>query len=184
TPHYLNDFVLNRCLDQAAGSGWVVRTNPYEGGSDHVPFLQAGTAGVLFWHFTDQFYHTDGDRLEMVSPTTLWNVGVCAAVSAMTLTAVDAEIAGYLIAEVEQSGLARLETEGELSRAAVSGGGDPEKEREILESWTDWYLGALEAMVELEPGGASPETLEALRGARARLAEAGREVVASLGGSR
>ncbi|MGW8268280.1 MAG: M28 family peptidase, partial [Longimicrobiales bacterium] len=64
TPHYLNDFVLNRCMDQAAGSGWVVGTNPYEGGSDHVPFLQAGTAGVLFWHFTDQFYHTDGDRME------------------------------------------------------------------------------------------------------------------------
>jgi len=184
TPHYLNDFILNRCRDQAAGSDWVVRTNPYEGGSDHVPFLQAGTAGVLLWHFTDQFYHTDGDRLEMVSTPTLWNVGVCATVSAMVLTTVDAEITGYLIQEVERSALTRLAAEGELSRAAVAGGGDPEEEREILESWANWYLGALEAMVELEPGGASPETLGALRNARARLAKAGRDVVASMGGGR
>jgi aminopeptidase YwaD len=48
TPHYLNDFVLNRCMDQAAETGWVVRTNPFEGGSDHVPFLRAGIPGVLF----------------------------------------------------------------------------------------------------------------------------------------
>jgi hypothetical protein len=33
TPHYFNDFILARCLDQAAATGWVVRTNPFEGGS-------------------------------------------------------------------------------------------------------------------------------------------------------
>jgi len=63
TPHYFNDFVLNRCLDQGADNGWVVRTNPFEGGSDHVPFLRAGLPGLLLWHFTDVFYHTDGDRV-------------------------------------------------------------------------------------------------------------------------
>lgn len=116
TPHYLNDFVLNRCLDQAAGSDWVVRTNPYEGGSDHVPFLRAGTTGILLWHFTDQYYHTDGDRLEVVSSNTLWNVGVCAAVSAMTLVTADAEISTYLIGEIERAAVARLKTEAGLSR--------------------------------------------------------------------
>ena len=60
-------------------------TNPYEGGSDHVPFLRADIPGILLWHFTDQFYHTDGDRIEMVSASTLENVGVCAAVSGMAL---------------------------------------------------------------------------------------------------
>src|SRR5205823_10730208 len=36
-PHYFNDFLLARCLEQAAATGWVVRTNPFEGGSDHTP---------------------------------------------------------------------------------------------------------------------------------------------------
>jgi hypothetical protein len=174
TPHYLNDFVLNRCLDQAAGSDWVVKTNPYEGGSDHVPFLRAGTAGLLLWHFTDQFYHTDGDRLEMVSSNTLWNVGVCAAVSAMTLVTADAEISAYLIGEIESAAVARLETEAELSRAAIAAGGDPEEERLILESWTEWYLDALSTMVDLEPGDPTQETLDAIEAARANVAELGR----------
>jgi len=174
TPHYLNDFVLNRCLDQAAGSDWVVRTNPYEGGSDHVPFLRAGTAGVLFWHFTDQYYHTDGDRAEMVSANTLWNVGVCATVSAMILTTADAEMAAYLVGEVERSALARLEREGELSRLAVEAGGDLDEERLILQTWTDWYRDALSTMEELEVGGATPATLRAIEAARDRVGDAGK----------
>ena len=75
TPHYFNDFILNRCLDQGADNGWIVRTNPYEGGSDHVPFLRAGLLRLLLRHFTDVFYHTDGDRVENVSARTLENVG-------------------------------------------------------------------------------------------------------------
>ncbi|MBC7897825.1 MAG: M28 family peptidase, partial [Cytophagaceae bacterium] len=76
TPHYFNDFVLARCLEQAATNGWVVKTNPFEGGSDHTPFLRAKKPGLLFWHFTDQFYHTDGDRVDMVSADELRNVGM------------------------------------------------------------------------------------------------------------
>lgn len=174
TPHYMNDFVLNRCLDQASGSDWVVRTNPFEGGSDHVPFLRAGTAGVLFWHFTDQYYHTDGDRAEMVSPVTLWNVGVCAAVSAVTLTTADEEMAAYLVGEVERGALARLEREGRLSAAALEAGGDPEEERQILESWSRWYRDALATMEDLEVGGASAATRRAIEAARRRVGEAGR----------
>jgi hypothetical protein len=73
-PHYLNDYVLARARAQAALTGWVVRTNPFEGGSDHTPFLSAGKPGLLLWHFTDVFYHTDNDRLDKVSPRTLENV--------------------------------------------------------------------------------------------------------------
>ncbi|MEP6990928.1 MAG: M28 family peptidase, partial [bacterium] len=50
-PHYFNDFLLARCLDQASTNGWIVRTNPFEGGSDHTPFLTFKKPGVLFWHF-------------------------------------------------------------------------------------------------------------------------------------
>ena len=125
TPHYFNDFVLNRCLDQAAETGWVVETNPYEGGSDHVPFLRADAPGLLLWHFTDQFYHTDGDRLEMVSATTLENVSVCAATSAMALTTADAETALFLIGELETAALERLGKEAVLSQCSHVRGSRP-----------------------------------------------------------
>ena len=182
TPHYFNDFVLNRCLDQGADNGWVVRTNPYEGGSDHVPFLRAGIPGLLLWHFTDVFYHTDGDRLENVSAETLENVGVCAAVSAMVLTAADAEVANFLVGEVERAALERLAVEEELSRAAVAGGGDPHEERVILETWTEWYLDALAMMTDVEGGGPSPAATARIESAREVVGAAGRNAVHRLGG--
>jgi aminopeptidase YwaD len=172
-PHYLNDFILNRCLDQAAGTGWVVKTNPYEGGSDHVPFLRAGKPGVLLWHFTDVFYHTDRDRLEMVSAETLKNVGVCAAVSAMTLASADGATARFVIEELERSAVARLETEAALSREAVGSGEAVEEQRTILRTWTEWYESAIGAAEDIEVGGASSETAAALQGAVGRVRQLG-----------
>jgi hypothetical protein len=181
TPHYFNDFVLNRCLDQAAETGWVVRTNPYEGGSDHVPFLRAGIPGILLWHFTDQFYHTDGDRIEMVSAVTLENVSVCSAVSAMALTTADSELAGFFAKELERAAIGRIQRETELSRAAISQGADPEGERLILESWTEWYLAAVDTIRDMEAGGPSEETEAILASTRRSVTEAGRKAVETLG---
>jgi aminopeptidase YwaD len=182
TPHYFNDFVLNRCLDQAAETGWVVGTNPYEGGSDHVPFLQAGAPGLLLWHFTDQFYHTDGDRLEMVSAQTLENSSVCAATSAMALTTADAETAAFLIEEIKAAALERLGKEGELSRAALAEGADVAEQSLILETWTDWYLGAIDAMTDIEVGGSSDATTALIQEAREAVTQFGREIVSGFGG--
>lgn len=136
-PHYFNDFLLARCLDQAAVTGWVVRTNPFEGGSDHTPFLQFKKPGVLFWHFTDQFYHTDGDRIDKVSAATLQNAGTAALVSALTLTSADGDVARSIVSQLARAAIARLDTELALSKAAMSGGGDAVHEREILQTWTD-----------------------------------------------
>ena len=180
TPHFFNDFVLRRCLDQAAVTGWVVRTNPYEGGSDHVPFLDAKKPGLLFWHFTDVFYHTDNDRLPNVSPRELANVGVSALVSALTLATADGPTTRLLIGEVQRAALARLDTEAALSRAAVSAGGDAAKERLILETWTDWYRGAIRSMAEIEVGGSSAETKRAIATAESAIRRAGGDRVARL----
>ena len=158
TPHYFNDFVVARCLDQAEATGWVVRTNPFEGGSDHVPFLRAGIPGLLMWHFTDVFYHTDGDLIDKVSPRTLENVGVCAAVTAWTLASATGVTARFIIAELERAALARLAIERALSRQAVEEGADPEAERHILDTWARWYADALRTTEDLETGGSSPET--------------------------
>ena len=70
-PHYLNDFILTTFEQQGKYADWTVKTNPFEGGSDHTPFIQEDIPGLLLWHFTDQFYHTDQDRLDKVSQQTI-----------------------------------------------------------------------------------------------------------------
>jgi hypothetical protein len=180
TPHFFNDFVLRRCLDQAAVTGWVVRTNPFEGGSDHVPFLDAKKPGLLFWHFTDVYYHTDGDRLPNVSPRELANVGVSALVSALTLASADGATARALVSEVEHAAIARLDKEMVLSQDALKTGGDRARERLILDTWTDWYRRAIRTMAEIEVGGSSRDTQRAISAADAAVEKAGGERVAKL----
>jgi aminopeptidase YwaD len=182
TPHYFNDFALARALEQAAATGWVVRTNPFEGGSDHTPFLRAGKPGLLFWHFTDQFYHTDRDRIEMVSPVTLRNVGVTALVSALALTSADGAMTRALIAEVTRAAVARLEVEGRLSAEALRSGGDAATERDILGTWAAWYRDALATFDDLEVGGTQPATRTAIAAAQEAVDAARRRVTSRLGG--
>ena len=56
-------------LRRARDTGWVVRTNPYEGGSDHTSFTRVGVPALLNWHFTDRYYHTNLDTIDKVSAT-------------------------------------------------------------------------------------------------------------------
>jgi hypothetical protein len=180
-PHYFNDFVLNRSLDQAAASpGWVVRTNPYEGGSDHTPFVGARIPGLLLWHFTDQFYHTDNDRLDKVSPHTMTNVGVTAAVTAAALVTADSATARFVINQTERAALRRLAAEFELSRKAVADGGKLEQEVLILTTWTEWYVNAVRSIRDLEAGGPGPGTTTAIEAAAAAIHGAGLNYVARL----
>jgi hypothetical protein len=169
TPHYFNDFVLARCLEQAATNGWLVKTNPFEGGSDHTPFLRARKPGLLFWHFTDQFYHTDGDRIDMVSADELRNVGMSAIVSAMVLTGADGTAARQIVGELERAAVARLDVEAALGRTALGAGSSSATELDIITTWAGWYLDALGTAAEIEVGGASPATLAAIASARRRV---------------
>ena len=180
TPHYFNDLVLDRALEQAATNGWVVRTNPYEGGSDHIPFLRNKKPGLLLWHFTDEFYHTDGDRIEMVSPAELRNVGITALVSALALTTADGAMARALVGEVTRAAQARLGTEARLSAAAIRGGGPRALELDILATWSSWYEDALAAFTEVEVGGTSAATARAIEAARATVRTAHQQAVGSL----
>ncbi len=180
TPHYLNDFMLGRCLDQAAVTDWIVGTNPYEGGSDHVPFLRADIPGLLLWHFTDQFYHTDGDRIDKVSARSLANVGVTTAVSVMALTTADGEMARFIVNEVETAAVDRLTAEFELSRAAIAAGEDRTEQTLILTTWMDWYRDALQVANDIEVGGSSPETLAAIETAIAAITEVGQDYLDAL----
>lgn len=152
-PHYFNDFYLSRCLEQAASNGWVVKTNPFEGGSDHTPFLNAQIPGLLMWHFTDVFYHTDGDRLANVSAAEMKNVGVSSLAGAILLTSADEKTTLALIEEAKSNALNRISTEFDLSMKAIKGGGDAKAEQHILQVWLDFYKKSFERMTEISVVG-------------------------------
>lgn len=152
-PHYFNDFLLNRCYQQATENNWLVKANPFEGGSDHTPFLQAKIPGLLMWHFTDVFYHTDGDRLDMVSAKEMRNVGISALAAAYTLSSADEKTTLSLIDELSINALARLEVEFNLSREAIQKGAAADKEQHIIQVWTDWYQKAIAKMTDINTTG-------------------------------
>ncbi len=155
-PYWFNDFVRQRCLDRAAATtGWVVKSNPFEGGSDHTPFLTAKIPAVLLWHFTDQFYHTDLDRIEMVSATTLTNVGNCALTTGLLLAAGTSAITSAALDELGRVAEFELRTQGTLSVAALKKGSDVAKERLILETWRDYYVAALAKIADIDTSAAS-----------------------------
>ncbi|MFY0684547.1 MAG: M28 family peptidase [Balneola sp.] len=145
TPHYFNDFILNRFQEQGKAKDWVVKVNPYEGGSDHVPFLRNDIPGLLLWHFTDQFYHTDNDRIDKVSKSTLKNVGTGALISALVLTGNQNTASSLVLEEITTAAIDRLNVEFELSRSELQNGGDLALETDIIETWADWYVKSIQS---------------------------------------
>ncbi|RAI88362.1 M28 family peptidase [Algoriphagus yeomjeoni] len=148
-PHYLNDFILTNFEAQGEYANWVVKTNPFEGGSDHTPFLQADIPGLLLWHFTDQFYHTDNDRLDKVSQKTMVNVGTAALVSAFTLLNADDRTVDQLMLMIAAQAQIRLMTEVQLSKKAIADGGSKEDEQLIIDTWADYYAKAMDSIKDL-----------------------------------
>jgi hypothetical protein len=179
-PHWFNDFILARCLEQAATTGWIVRTNPFEGGSDHTPFLTSKKPGLLLWHFTDVFYHTDGDRLANVSAATLANVGISALVSALTLASADSTIARGIVAETQRAAERRLDTEGRLSLDTLRRGGSVAHETLILDTWTSYYRDAIRAATDIEVGGTTAGTQRVIEAAVGAVGARGAEGVRML----
>ncbi|MCB0629268.1 MAG: M28 family peptidase [Saprospiraceae bacterium] len=148
-PHYFNNIIEAICRRQALHNGWKVKTNPFEGGSDHQPFLDAGIPGLLLWHFTDVFYHTDADRIDKVSATTLANVGASALTSALLLCNGTTETALDVLEITDEAAHNRLKAELALSETQLNQGATVGKEKEILESWIDWYSGALAKVTDI-----------------------------------
>ncbi|MEO8933348.1 MAG: M28 family peptidase [Xanthomarina sp.] len=148
-PHYLNDFVIGEFEAQGQRANWEVNTNPYEGGSDHMPFLQSGIPSVLFWHFTDQFYHTDNDRLDKVSKETLKNVGIAALNAAYILLNSDEKTAKEMIETIEKSAISRLYEELEQGQIAIKNGDKLALQIEIIKAWEDWYVKAIATTVDM-----------------------------------
>ncbi|MET2986121.1 M28 family peptidase [Aureibaculum conchae] len=148
-PHYLNDFIINIFEEQGKFANWEVNTNPFEGGSDHTPFLRADIPGLLLWHFTDQFYHTDNDRIDKVSQETLKNVGIGALTSAFSLLNSDATAALTELENIKSRAEKRLKAEFLLSQQAVKEGDDLNVEIKILNAWNDWYQKTFDSLRDM-----------------------------------
>ena len=177
--YWLNDFVKQRCLDRAAATQWVVKANPFEGGSDHTPFLNARIPAVLLWHFTDQYYHTDRDRIEMVSATTLGNVGNCALATGLLLASGDVKVARAALQEFVGIAEQRIATEASLSRAALAKpNGDRAKETLLLQTWRDYYVAAMAKLPDIAPAGTDFNT--AIAAGQARVRQAGDKALKAL----
>jgi hypothetical protein len=129
---FLNDLHLAVALRRARDTGWVVRTNPYEGGSDHTTFTRAGVPALLNWHFTDRYYHTNLDTLDKVSAPEMQHVGIAVAATAMFLASVDASDVAPTKKLMEAARDARLETEKKNNATG-----------EILDAWRVWYEEAI-----------------------------------------
>lgn len=170
--HFLTDLHLAVCLRRARETGWVVRTNPYEGGSDHAVFLRAGVPALLNWHFTDRYYHTNLDRPDKTSPETMAHVASAVATTAYVLaTAGPADVAP-LARLIEAAALARFETERRNAALALADGrpGAEATEREVWEAWRRWYLEALDSTASVAGGRVPAAAIDEIARIRRRIA--------------
>ena len=157
----INDVHLAICRRVAQRSGWIVNTNPYEGGSDHTVFGKAGVPAVLDWHFTDRYYHTNFDTPDKTSAAEMRNVGVSVGASAWLLAAAGEPEALAAADLVAQAGRARLDVEGREGAALAGSAGDPSAARlrqaEIVAAWQRWYAQAVRSAVRLVIGPPSAD---------------------------
>ena len=139
TGSFLNDLHLAVALRRARDTTWIVRTNPYEGGSDHTVFMNAKVPSLLNWHFTDRYYHTNLDTIDKVSATEMHHVAITVATTAMFLAAADASDIAPMQALMEKARDARLATEQKNNATP-----------EILQAWRKWYDEAIASVARLQ----------------------------------
>lgn len=135
---FLNDLHLAVALRRARETKWVVRTNPYEGGSDHTVFMNAKVPSLLNWHFTDRYYHTNLDTIDKVSAVEMQHVAVTVGTTALFLASADRSDAAAMVKLIETARDARLATEQKNSATP-----------DIIQAWRKWYDEALSSLARL-----------------------------------
>ena len=172
----LNDVFLAVCarLSVNLRLAWEVRTNPYEGGSDHAVFLAAGVPSVLAWHFPDRFYHSSLDRPTMTDPVEMKRVGISVGATALLLaSASQSEAAGVANLVVAAAG-GRMRLERSQGKALVERAADQvaaeAEEVAVVAAWKTWYAEALREVVDLPPAGPSQKLRTAVEQALRRVA--------------
>jgi aminopeptidase YwaD len=169
----LNDLHHAICQRRSRDTGWVVRTNPYEGGSDHTAFASAGVPSLLNWHFTDRFYHTNQDTLDKVSGDEMRNVGVAVATSAWLCASATNRDALAVVDLLATAAAKRLSLEREQGRTLVAQSAAPRDaeavERHVIDAWIKWYGEALDSVTRLPAAGATRTLVDRVAAAKRRL---------------
>jgi hypothetical protein len=169
----LNDVHLAMCLRRARDTGWVVKTNPYEGGSDHTAFASAGVPSLLNWHFTDRYYHTSQDRLDKVSAAEMKNVGIAVATSAWLLASATDQDAAAVLNLLTHAAQARLTLEREQGSALAARATDPAAaaaiEKQVTAAWLKWYDEAFESVARLPIAGDTDRMRDQIAAAKAAI---------------
>lgn len=136
---FLNDLHLAVALRRARDTKWVVRTNPYEGGSDHTVFITAKVPALLSWHFTDRYYHTNLDTTDKVSAAEMQHVAIVIGTTSLFLASADASDTAAMTTLMETARQARLVTERTNDASP-----------EILAAWEKWYGEAIASISRLQ----------------------------------
>jgi aminopeptidase YwaD len=146
----INDAHLAVCERVARKTGWIVKTNPYEGGSDHTVFEAAGVPSVLDWHFTDRYYHTNFDVPDKTSPAEMKNVGVAVGSTAWLFASATEAMALDVARVVAAAGQARL------AKELAEGQSLPSADL-VVPAWRKWYGEAVRSVDRLVVGTPSAE---------------------------
>ena len=172
--HFLTDLTVaaTHLRAQAIGS-WDVRTNPYEGGSDHDPFLEVDVPAILGWHFTDSAYHTSLDRLHRISGEEMRRVAASFGAAALSMAVGEAEdVAETLLAVAAGAEYWRGIVESAAQRAREKGS-STEHLRIIAESWLRWYDEGFQSVVNVAVGSPDPDLLERVQEVRSEWLQGG-----------
>lgn len=169
----LNDLHIAVANRRGRDAGWIVRTNPYEGGSDHTVFANAGVPSLLNWHFTDRFYHTNQDTTDKVSAAEMENVGISVATSAYLLASADERDAIATVDLLEQAAAARLALERAQGKGIVLKAADraaaERVEAQVIAAWIKWYREALDSIAQLPIGPTTPALASRIERAKSTL---------------
>ena len=139
----INDLHLAICRRVGARTGWTVRSNPYEGGSDHTVFGSHGIPSVLDWHFTDRNYHTNFDTIDKVSAAEMRNVAAAVGATAWLMASATPAEAAQVAGLVTKAGEARVARE--LAETAAD-------RDAAVAAWITWYEEAVASAARLSTG--------------------------------
>lgn len=161
---FLNDLFYAACEARARQTQppWLIKTNPFEGGSDHVPFVHNGIPAILAWHFTDVYYHTSNDDIDKVSASEMANVGVSVAATALFLANCSETDAVQTAKLLSQRAAWRIANE--MHNNSLSN--DSSKNRTILQAWLKWYEEAFDSVASLNLGAGSKALAAEIRRAQ------------------
>lgn len=161
---FLNDLFYAACEARARQTQppWLIKTNPFEGGSDHVPFVHNGIPAILAWHFTDVYYHTSNDDIDKVSASEMANAGVSVAATALFLANCSEADAIETVRLLSKRAAWRIANEMQNNLHS----NDSVRNEKILQAWVSWYEEAYDSVASLNLGAGSKALAAEIRRAK------------------